>query len=70
MKKNRKNDSSAYSVKYTKIFDIGNEHGEYNVQATSDTENLFPTISQGFPGDGEREAKNKKIYEESQRKNK
>lgn len=32
-------------------FDLINQYGTYNIQPTSDTENLFPLISAGLPQD-------------------
>ncbi len=32
-------------------FDLVNQYGTYNIQPTSDTENLFPLISAGLPQD-------------------
>lgn len=29
-------------------FDMVNRYGTYNIQSTADTENMYPTVAQGF----------------------
>lgn len=36
--------------------DLINQYGTYNIQPTSDTENLFPLIAPGLPGQWKRMA--------------
>ena len=34
------------------VFEMINKYGTYNIQPTSDTDNIFPTIAQGYPKKG------------------
>lgn len=50
-------------------FDMLNRYGTYNIQPTADTENMYPTVAQGFnkgivktdcEGEGHRKGKNRR----------
>ena len=47
-------------------FDVVNMYGTYNIQPTSDTENLFPLIAPGLPEQWKRMAVGKKDVENLQ----
>ena len=46
--------------------DLVNKYGTYNIQPTSDTENLFPLIAPGLPEQWKRMAVGKKDVENLQ----
>ena len=47
-------------------FDLVNRYGTYNIQPTSDTENLFPLIAPGLPEQWKHMAVGKKDVENLQ----
>lgn len=42
-RKEKKTESSEITA-----FDMVNRYGTYNIQPTADTENMYPTVAQGF----------------------
>lgn len=58
--KNKKEENCKFEISVTPIMgqpenvsELINKYGTYNIQPTSDSDNQYPTISQGYPENGD-----------------